>query len=74
VVFTKTYISFLPLRASNRQIHLEYFNHCLTGKKLNPHANTAAALKMNEINPKYENTRKIHPLLTNQDPGFLYKV
>jgi len=25
-------------------------------KKLNPHANTPAAVKMNEINPKYENT------------------
>ena len=43
-------------------------------KKLNPHANTPAAVKMNEINPKYENTRKIHWLLTNQNPGFLYKV
>ena len=43
-------------------------------KKLNPHANTSAAVKMNEINPKYENTRKIHQLLTNQNPGFLYKV
>jgi hypothetical protein len=30
------------------------------GKKLNPHANSPAAVKMNEINPKYENTRKIH--------------
>jgi hypothetical protein len=30
-------------------------------KKLNSHANTPAAAKMNEINPKYENTRKIHP-------------
>jgi hypothetical protein len=29
-------------------------------KKLNPHANTPAAVKMNEINPKYENIRKIH--------------
>ena len=29
---------------------------------------------MNEINPKYENTRKIHRLLTNRNPGFLYKV
>jgi hypothetical protein len=29
---------------------------------------------MNEINPKYENTRKIQRLLTNQNPGFLYKV
>ena len=28
---------------------------------------------MNEINPKYENTRKIYWLLTNQNPGFLYK-
>jgi hypothetical protein len=27
------------------------------GKKLNPHANSPAAVKMNEINPKYENTR-----------------
>jgi hypothetical protein len=25
---------------------------------------------MNEINPKYENTWKIHRLLTNQNPGF----
>jgi hypothetical protein len=25
-------------------------------KKLNPHANTPATVKMNEINPKYENT------------------
>ena len=43
-------------------------------KKLNPHANTLAAVKMNEINPKYENKRKIRQLLTNQNPGFLYKV
>ena len=43
-------------------------------KKLNPHANTPAAVKMNEINPKYENTRNIHRLLTNQNPGLLYKV
>jgi hypothetical protein len=45
-------------------------------KKLNPHANAPAAVKMNEINPKYVNmrTRKIHRLLTNQNPGFLYKV
>ena len=43
-------------------------------KKLNPHANTLAALKMNEINPKYEYTQKIHRLLINQNPGFLYKV
>jgi hypothetical protein len=42
--------------------------------KLNPHANTSAVVKMNGINPKYENTRKIHRLLTNQNPGFLYKV
>ena len=41
-------------------------------KKLNPHANTPAAVKMNEINPKYENIRKIHRLLANQNPGFLY--
>jgi hypothetical protein len=43
-------------------------------KQLYPHANTPAAVKMNEINPKYENTRQIHRLLTNQYPGFLYKV
>jgi len=43
-------------------------------KKLNPHANTLAAVKMNEINPKYENTRKLHRLLSNQNPGFLSKV
>jgi hypothetical protein len=29
-------------------------------KKLNPHANTLAAVKMNEINPKYENTLAIN--------------
>jgi hypothetical protein len=43
-------------------------------ERLNPHANTPAAIKINEINPKYENTRKIHRLLTNQNPGFLCKV
>ena len=43
-------------------------------KKVNPHSNTPAAVKMNEINPKYENTRKILWLLTYQNPGFLYKV
>jgi hypothetical protein len=48
--------------------------HGTEGKKLNPHANTPAAVKMNEVNPKYKNTRKIHRLLTNQNPGFLYKV
>ena len=37
-------------------------------KKLNPHASTPAAVIMNEINPKYENARKIHRLLTNQNP------
>ena len=40
-------------------------------KKLNPHANTPAVVKMNEINPKYE---KMHRQLSNQNPGFLYKV
>ena len=29
-------------------------------KKLNPHTNTSAAVKMNEINPKYENTPAIN--------------
>jgi hypothetical protein len=29
-------------------------------KKLNFHANTPAAVKMNEINPKYENTPSIN--------------
>ena len=43
-------------------------------KKLNPDANNPAAVKMNEIKPKFENTRKIHRLLTNQNPVFLYKV
>jgi hypothetical protein len=43
-------------------------------ERLNPHANTPAAIKINEINPKYENTLKIHRLLTNQNPGFLCKV
>jgi hypothetical protein len=44
------------------------------GKKYNSHANTLAAERKNEINPNYENTRKIHRLLTNQYQGFLYKV
>ena len=39
--------------------------------KLNSHANTQTAVKMNEINPKYENTRKIHRLLTNKKSSFL---
>jgi hypothetical protein len=43
-------------------------------QKLNPHANNPASVKMTEINHKYENTRKIHRLLTNQNPGFLYMV
>ena len=43
-------------------------------KMLNPHANTPTVVKMNEINPKYENTRKINRLLTNQNPVFLYEV
>jgi hypothetical protein len=30
--------------------------HGTEEKKLNPHANTTEAVKMNEINPKYENT------------------
>jgi len=42
-------------------------------KKVNHHANTPAAVKMNKINPKYENTQKIHRLLTIWNPGFLYK-
>jgi hypothetical protein len=29
-------------------------------KKLNHHANTLAAVKTNEINPKYENTQAIN--------------
>ena len=29
-------------------------------KKLNPHANTPATAKMNESNPKYENTPAIN--------------
>jgi hypothetical protein len=37
-------------------------------KKLNPHANTPAAVKMNEINPKYENIHSeyLNHCLTNQ--------
>jgi hypothetical protein len=30
------------------------------GNKLNPHANTPAAVNKNEINPKYENTQAIN--------------
>jgi hypothetical protein len=30
MVFTKTYFTFLPSCAANRQIRSEYFNHCLT--------------------------------------------
>ena len=48
--------------------------HGTEGKMLNPRANTQAPVRMSEINPKYEITRKIHQLLTNQNPGFLYKV
>jgi hypothetical protein len=33
MVFAKTYFTFLPSRAANRQIHSEYFNHCLTKQK-----------------------------------------
>jgi ubiquitin C-terminal hydrolase len=44
----------------------------LRGKKLNPHANTLAAVKMNDVNPQYENKRKIQRLLTNQNPGFFF--
>jgi hypothetical protein len=29
-------------------------------KKLNPHANIPAVVKMNEINPKYQNTPAIN--------------
>jgi hypothetical protein len=43
-------------------------------KRLKNRVIRLAAVKMNEINPKYENTQKIHWLLTNQNPGFLYKV
>ena len=48
--------------------------HDTEGKQLNPLVKTLAAAKMNEINSKYENTRKIHRLSTNQNPGFLYKI
>ena len=45
-----------------------FFSLCAVvfAKKLNPRANTPTAVKMSEINPKYENTRKIQQLLTNQ--------
>jgi hypothetical protein len=32
-----------------------------------------AAVKINEINPKYENTRKIQMLLTNQNLKIIYQ-
>jgi CRISPR/Cas system endoribonuclease Cas6 (RAMP superfamily) len=46
--------------------------HGIEGRKVN--RSTQAVVKMNEINPKYENARKMHRLLSNQNPGFLYKV
>jgi hypothetical protein len=40
-------------------------------KKLNPHANTPAAAKMNEINPKYENTQKNTPAINQSKSSIL---
>ena len=57
-----------------KKVKYVFANTTTQREKLNPHANTPVAIKMNEINPKYENTRKIHRLLTNQNPGSLYKV
>ena len=72
--FTPTYKRRCSITGSLYEGKKEEYNGT-EGNKLNPHANTPAAVKMNEINPKYENTRKIHRLLTNQiNPGFLYKV
>ena len=53
VVFAKTYFTFLPSRATNRQIHSEYFNHCLT--------------KQIEILPLYllKGTRSKRPIVFN---------
>jgi hypothetical protein len=44
------------------------------GKKVKSSCKYPGSGKNERINPKYENTRKIHRLLTNQNPGFLYKV
>ena len=41
VVFAKTYFTFLPSRAANRQIHSENFNDCLT--KTNQNTTTVPA-------------------------------
>jgi hypothetical protein len=40
-------------------------------KKLNPHANTLAAVKMHEFNPKYENTQKNTPAINQSKSRFL---
>ena len=42
--------------------------HGIEGRKVN--RSTQAVVKMNEINPKYENARKMYRLLSNQNPGF----
>jgi hypothetical protein len=61
-------------RGWKSEISFRKYHDTKREKKLNPHANTPAVVKMNEINPKYENARKILQLLTNRNPGFLYKV
>ena len=40
-------------------------------EKLNPHANTSVAVKMNEINPKYENTQKNTPAINQSKSRIL---
>jgi hypothetical protein len=65
----------MGVQAIDKNIFPEVRNTSVTLRmKLNLDANTPAAVKMNEINPKFENTRKIHRILTNQNPVFLYKV
>jgi hypothetical protein len=52
-----------------------WFESCEGIKVKYDFANTTAErAKLNKINPKYENTRQIHRLLTNQNPVFLYNV
>ena len=38
---------------------------------LNPHAKTPTVVKMNEINPKYENTRKNTPAINQSKSRIL---
>jgi hypothetical protein len=54
----------------------DYENIFKAGASLSRNSNCTGrpnTYEMNEINPKYENTRKIHWLLTNQNLGCNYK-